>query len=107
VRTLAPGPGERFLDLACGTGAVALLAAKARADVVGLDISPGQLAKARDAAAEAGLDIRFDEGDAQELPYGDGAFDVVASAFGVIFARATSAQPPSWHGSCAPADGSR
>jgi len=86
VRTLAPEPGERFLDLACGTGAVALLAAKAGSDVVGLDISPGQLAKARDAAAEAGLDIRFDEGDAQELPYDDGAFDVVASAFGLIFA---------------------
>jgi len=86
VQTLAPEPGEQFLDLACGTGAVALLAAETGAETVGLDISPGQLVKARSAAAEAGLDIRFDEGDAQELPYGDAAFDVVASAFGVVFA---------------------
>src|SRR4029078_12981293 len=81
VQTLALEPGEQFLDLACGTGAVALLAAESGAGTVGLDISPAQLVKARTAAAEAGLDIRFDEGDAQELPYGDAAFDVVASAF--------------------------
>jgi SAM-dependent methyltransferase len=65
---------------------VALLAARAGADVVGIDISPGQLDKARAAAAEAGLAIRFDEGDAQQLPYGDASFRAVASTFGVIFA---------------------
>jgi SAM-dependent methyltransferase len=54
--------------------------------VTGLDISADQLGKARAAAGEAGLSIRFDEGDAQALPYGDAEFDVVASAFGVIFA---------------------
>jgi SAM-dependent methyltransferase len=54
--------------------------------VTGLDISADQLAKARAAADEAGLSIRFDEGDAQTLPYGDAEFDVAASAFGVIFA---------------------
>jgi SAM-dependent methyltransferase len=54
--------------------------------VVGIDISLDQLAKARRAAAEAGLAIRFDEGDCQELPYGDAEFDAVASAFGAIFA---------------------
>jgi SAM-dependent methyltransferase len=54
--------------------------------VTGIDISADQLAKARAAAGEAGLTIRFDEGDAQELPYPDESFDAVCSAFGVIFA---------------------
>jgi ubiquinone/menaquinone biosynthesis C-methylase UbiE len=76
----------RVLDVACGTGAVALRAARAGADVVGIDISADQLAKARGAAAVEGLEIRFDEGDCQELPYGDAEFDAVASAFGAIFA---------------------
>jgi SAM-dependent methyltransferase len=78
--------GERVLDVACGTGAVALRAVRAGADVTGLDISPDQLAKARAAAAEEGLDVRFDEGDAQALPYAAASFDTVSSAFGVIFA---------------------
>jgi ubiquinone/menaquinone biosynthesis C-methylase UbiE len=86
VEFLAIEPGARVLDVACGTGGVALRAARAGADVVGIDISPDQLAKARSAAAAAGLGIRFDEGDAQELPYADGEFDAVASAFGAIFA---------------------
>ena len=86
VGELAPGAGERLLDLACGTGGVALIAARRGAEVTGLDISADQLAKARAAADKAGLSIRFDEGDAQALPYGDAEFDMVASAFGVIFA---------------------
>jgi SAM-dependent methyltransferase len=88
VEALALEPGARVLDVACGTGGVALRAARAGADVVGIDISSDQLAKARRAAAEAGLAIRFDEGDCQELPYGDAEFDAVASAFGAIFAPA-------------------
>ncbi len=86
VGTLAIEPGARVLDVACGTGGVALRAARAGADVVGIDISADQLAKARGAAEAEGLAIRFDEGDCQELPYGDAAFDAVASAFGAIFA---------------------
>jgi SAM-dependent methyltransferase len=86
VETLSPAPGERFLDLACGTGGVALIAARSGADVTGLDISADQVEKARAAAADAGLSIRFDEGDAQSLPYPDGVFGAAASAFGVIFA---------------------
>jgi SAM-dependent methyltransferase len=86
VAALAAGPGVRLLDVACGTGGVTLRAARAGADVVGIDISADQLAKARDAAAAEGLEIQFDEGDCQELPYADGEFDAVASAFGAIFA---------------------
>src|SRR5207253_6691466 len=72
--------------LACGTGAVALRAARRGADVTGLDISADQLAKARAAAEGEGLAIRFEEGDCQALPYADGSFDAVASVFGLIFA---------------------
>ena len=87
VAALAPGPGTPFLDVACGTGGVALRAARTGADVVGIDISADQIEKARRAAADAGLDIRFDEGEAEELSYGDAEFDAVASAFGVVFAH--------------------
>ena len=86
VAALAIGPGAGLLDVACGTGGVALRAARAGADVVGIDISADQLAKARRAAEAEGLSIRFDEGDCQELPYDDAGFDAVASAFGAIFA---------------------
>lgn len=86
VETVELRSGERFLDLACGTGGVALVAARLGADVTGLDISADQLAKADAAAESEGLTIRFDEGDAQALPYDDAAFDAAASAFGVIFA---------------------
>ena len=86
VAALAIEPGVRVLDVACGTGGVALRAARAGADVVGIDISADQRDKARHAAQDEGLAIRFEEGDCQELPYADAEFDAVASAFGAIFA---------------------
>ena len=86
VSALEIEPGARVLDVACGTGGVALRAARAGADVVGIDIAVDQLGKARHAADEEGLAVRFDEGDCQELPYSDGEFDAVASVFGAIFA---------------------
>jgi SAM-dependent methyltransferase len=86
VEALAIEPGSRLLDVACGTGGAALRAARAGADVIGIDISADQLAKARRAAETEGLAIRVEEGDCQELPYGDAEFDAVASAFGAIFA---------------------
>jgi SAM-dependent methyltransferase len=86
VEALALAPGERMLDVACGTGGVALRAARGGASVVGIDVSADQLAKARRAAEAEGLEIRFDEGDCQELPYRDAEFDAVASVFGAIFA---------------------
>jgi len=86
VEALAIEPGTRLLDVACGTGGVALRAARAGADVVGIDISADQLAKARRAAKEERFAIGFDEGDCQELPYVDAGFDTVVSVFGAIFA---------------------
>ena len=86
VAALAIEPGTRVLDVACGTGGVALRAARAGADVVGTDISADQLAKARRAADTEGLAIRFEQGDVQELPYADAEFGAAASVFGAIFA---------------------
>ena len=86
VERLAPRPGERFLDVATGTGEVALRAARAGADVVGVDISEPLLEQARAKAERESLTIAFDVGDAQRLPYDDGAFDAVSSCFGAIFA---------------------
>ena len=79
-------PGMRVLDIACGTGNTAIPAARARADVTGVDIAPNLLAQARDRAAQENLTIRFDEGDAEELPYPDHSFDVVLTMFGAMFA---------------------
>jgi SAM-dependent methyltransferase len=81
---LRPRKGDDFLDVATGSGEVALRAARVGAEVTGLDIAQGMLELAR---AKASADaIRFDLGDARALPYEDASFDVVASNFGVIFA---------------------
>jgi ubiquinone/menaquinone biosynthesis C-methylase UbiE len=86
VEACAIGPGQRVLDVAAGTGNVALRAAEAGADVVALDITPESLAAGRAEGARLGLSIDWVEGDAQDLPFADGEFDVVASAVGAIFA---------------------
>jgi SAM-dependent methyltransferase len=78
--------GDVVLDVATGTGNCALLAAQAGAHVTGLDLTPELLAVARERAAQAGVEITFDEGDAQELPYEDARFDRVTSVFGAMFA---------------------
>jgi len=79
-------PGARVLDVGCGAGQFALIAARNGADVTGCDISTNWLEKARARAAEEGLKVKFEEGDAEALPYGDGEFDVVASLIGAMFA---------------------
>ncbi|HEX6700757.1 MAG TPA: methyltransferase domain-containing protein [Gaiellaceae bacterium] len=84
VRALEPRAGVRWLDVATGTGEVAIRAARAGADVTGIDIAPRMLERARAKAGD--LRIRFDEGDAERLPYGDASFDVVSSVFGSMFA---------------------
>lgn len=86
VERLAIGAGEKVLDVATGSGNGALLAAERGAVVSGLDLTPKLLAVATERAAAAGVEIDFVEGDAEALPYGDGAFDAVISMFGVMFA---------------------
>ena len=86
IGVLAPEPGEAVLDVATGTGDVALRAARLGARVSAMDIAPKMLERAREKGARAGLEIDWAEGDAQALPYEDAGFDAVASCFGVIFA---------------------
>ena len=86
VAVLEPKLGKRWLDIATGTGAVALQAARAGAQVTGLDLAPGLIETARRRAADEGLDVRFDVGDAETLPYENASFDAVSSSMGVIFA---------------------
>ena len=68
-------PGHDVLDVATGSGNVALLAAQQGANVTGLDITPELFEAARSRAAEAGVEIEWVEGDAEELPYEDKTFD--------------------------------
>jgi SAM-dependent methyltransferase len=86
VARLGFAPGERVLDVACGTGNVAIPAARAGADVVGVDLVPSLLAQGRAAAAEEGLDVRFDAADCEALPYADASFDAALTMFGVMYA---------------------
>jgi len=86
VSRLGLEPGTKVLDVACGTGNQSLPAARAGAHVTGVDIATNLLAQARQRAAEENLKIQFDEGDAEQLPYGDAQFDVVLSMFGAMFA---------------------
>jgi SAM-dependent methyltransferase len=79
-------PGQRVLDVGCGTGVVAVTAARLGAKVSGLDLTPTLLERARKNADIAGVDVEFIEGDAEALPYPDASFDVVLSQFGHIFA---------------------
>jgi SAM-dependent methyltransferase len=79
-------PGSRVLDVACGTGNTAIPAARAGATVTGVDIASNLLAQAKQRAAAEHLDIRFEEGDAEELPFPDRSFDVVLTMFGAMFA---------------------
>src|SRR6185295_6415332 len=79
--------GEHVLDVACGTGNTALMAGARNAVVTGLDLTPELLAVAQKRAAEEGLnDITWKAGDAEDLPFEDGTFDVVVSSCGLMFA---------------------
>src|SRR4249920_4252951 len=80
-RRLGIKPGTRLLDVGCGAGQLALIAARAGAKVTGCDISTNWLEQARARAAAEGLNITFEEGDAEALPYEDAQFDAVTSMF--------------------------
>jgi SAM-dependent methyltransferase len=86
VERLEPAAGVRWLDLACGTGAVAEAAAAAGAEVVGIDLAPALIDTARERAAELGLEIDYRVGDCEALDLDDASFDVVSSTCGVMFA---------------------
>lgn len=86
VKRLNLKPGLKVLDVACGTGNLALPAARAGAVVTGVDIAPNLLDQARENARREGLSIQFDEGDVEALPYADSSFDAVATMFGAMFA---------------------
>lgn len=86
ITRLKLAPGTRVLDVACGTGNLALPAARVGAVVTGVDIAVNLLEQARACAQAEGMTIQFDEGDAEQLPYADAAFDMVLSMFGVMFA---------------------
>jgi ubiquinone/menaquinone biosynthesis C-methylase UbiE len=79
-------PGERVLDVACGSGNAALAAARrAWGNTVGADFVPALLERGRERAAAERLEVEFVEADAQELPFEDASFDVVTSVFGAMF----------------------
>jgi ubiquinone/menaquinone biosynthesis C-methylase UbiE len=79
-------PEMRMLDVACGTGNLAIPAARKGAQVTGVDIASNLLEQARSRAEDEGLRITFEEGDAEQLPYPDASFDLVMSMFGAMFA---------------------
>lgn len=78
--------GARLLDVACGAGQLTLPAARKGIQVTGLDLAANLVRQARAKAAAEGLRIPIDEGDAEDLPYPDGSFDVVMSLIGSMFA---------------------
>jgi len=79
-------PGMKVLDVAAGTGNAAIRAAQRGAEVTALDLVPELLDRGRQWAAAAGVEVNWVEGDAEDLPFADGAFDCVVSIFGVQFA---------------------
>jgi SAM-dependent methyltransferase len=87
VGRLNVGMGDNVLDVACGTGNLSIPAARTGAQVTGIDIAPNLLEQAREWAHMEGLlRVRFDEGDAERMPYGAGEFDMVVTMFGAMFA---------------------
>ena len=77
---------DRVLDVATGSGNAALAAARRSCEVVGIDYVPSLLERARERAIAEGVQAQFEDGDAEAIPFGDHAFDVVTSVFGAMFA---------------------
>ena len=79
-------PGCKMLDVACGSGQLALMAAKDGIEVTGVDLADNLVERARARAQAEGLRARFEEADAESLPFEDASFDVVVSLIGAMFA---------------------
>ncbi|HEY5375188.1 MAG TPA: class I SAM-dependent methyltransferase [Polyangiaceae bacterium] len=86
LERLQLAPGAELLDVACGSGQLALLTARRGLRVTGVDIAENSILAARGRASAESLDARFDVGDAEALPYQSASFDVVASLYGAMFA---------------------
>ena len=86
VHFAAVQPGQSVVDVGCGTGVVAITAARKGATVSAIDLTPQLLERARENAQIAAVGIDFREGDVEQLPFSDGEFDVVLSQFAHIFA---------------------
>jgi SAM-dependent methyltransferase len=86
VRFAGIGAGAKVLDVACGSGVVALTAARAGAIVQGVDFTPELIQRAKENAALMRVEASFSEGDAEAIPFPDASFDVVVSQFGHMFA---------------------
>jgi ubiquinone/menaquinone biosynthesis C-methylase UbiE len=86
VQASGVGPGERVLDVAAGSGNASIPAAAAGASVVASDLTPELFETGRKAAAEAGVEVDWQQADAEALPYPDASFDTVLSCLGVMFA---------------------
>ena len=87
VEECAIGPGQRVLDVATGSGNVAIRAAEAGAVVVASDITAESMAAGRSEARSTGVEVDWFEADVQDLPFPTGTFDVVTSCFGAMFAQ--------------------
>jgi len=87
INRLEPAPGMRILDMATGTGWAARRLAERGCEVTGVDFATELLADAHERASARGFGIDFLEGDAEALPFDDGAFDALLSTFGVMFAQ--------------------
>ncbi len=86
LERLAVAPGTRMLDVACGAGQIAIPAARAGVHVTGIDIASNLIEQARARAKAEDVEVRFEEGDAEMLPYEDATFDLVVSLIGAMFA---------------------
>jgi SAM-dependent methyltransferase len=86
VEACGIGPGERVLDVAAGTGNASIPAAATGASVVASDLTPELFEAGRARATDAGVELEWAEADAENLPFGEGEFDVVISSIGVMFA---------------------
>jgi ubiquinone/menaquinone biosynthesis C-methylase UbiE len=86
VNAVDPHPGQKVLDLACGSGTAALVAARRYCNVTGIDYVPELIDRAKKRAEASGLQADFLVADAQNLPFPDNSFDAILSVYGVQFA---------------------